>query len=136
VCWIVGQIVVAHTTNSVIYLAESKTMTVTTTDILHSARIAADEGRDNLAKDFAELDDRLSAGLPLPDQWRTSPRDIVERWATQPGTDRKAEIRLHSRGGCSVRLTTNERLPDRRIFAARTPDEVYQLAAEYLAQSG
>jgi hypothetical protein len=135
VCWIVGQIVVAHTTNSVIYLAESKTMTVTTTEIVNKAREAVDKCQD-LSTEFYAIDTRLSAGLPLPDQWRTSPRDIVERWATQPGTDRKAEIRLHSRGGCSVRLTTNERLPDRRIFAARTPDEVYQLAAEYLAQSG
>jgi hypothetical protein len=49
-------------------------MNVTTTDLVQQAREAEDKCQD-LSAEFYAIDTRLSAGLPLPDQWRTSTRD-------------------------------------------------------------
>jgi hypothetical protein len=112
-------------------------MTSTTTEIVNKAREAVDKCQD-LSTEFAELDDRLSAGLPLPDQWRTSPRDIVERWVLDPNAypGCKAILQPAAGGLVDVKLTNWQISYLPQVFTAQTPEEAYRLAAEYLAQSG
>jgi hypothetical protein len=112
-------------------------MNVTTTDLVTRAREAINKCQD-IAGEFAELDDRLSAGLPLPDQWRTSPRDSVERWVLDPTAypGRKAILQPAAGGLVDVKLTNWQISYLPQVFTAQTPEEAYRLAAEYLAQSG
>jgi hypothetical protein len=106
-------------------------MTQTTTELL--ARIRNNISmryRSGAMIDARELDNMISEGEPLPDQWRgKSDRDVVEAWV-MGHPDRRVKL-LQKPDGLALKLYVTGELYLSPNWFGVAPDHAYALAAKW-----
>jgi hypothetical protein len=113
-------------------------MTQTTTELL--ARIRNNISmryRSGAMIDARELDNMISEGEPLPDQWRgKSDRDVVEAWWMSDRSRRMKAFVEPITQRVTVKLYQHNAISaEPQYFGAPTPDEAYALAAKWCKEN-